>query len=58
LFEFFHSDFSFLLTSLALGFQEAIQMKFFIVREFLSTGNHAKLDHVVNELPDLFADLT
>ncbi|MFC1516655.1 YkgJ family cysteine cluster protein [Thermodesulfobacteriota bacterium] len=54
----YFSDFSFLLTSLALGFQDSIQMKFSIVRDIINSGNRAKLDRAINELPDLFVHLT
>lgn len=53
----YFSDLSFLLTSLVIGFREAIQMKFSIVSEILNTGNRTKLDNLVRELPDLFTDL-
>jgi Fe-S-cluster containining protein len=53
----YFSDLSFLLVSNVLGLQEAIQLKFEIVRDFLSTGNHEKVEDIVDKLDDLFEDL-
>jgi Fe-S-cluster containining protein len=47
-------DLSFLLASLAFGFTEAVQMKFALVREIIATGNRARLNKILEELPDLF----
>jgi hypothetical protein len=53
----YFSDLSFLLVSNVLGSQEAIQLKFEIVRDFLSTGNNERVDEMVGKLDDLFEDL-
>jgi len=53
----YFSDLSFLLVSNVLGSQEAIQLKFEIVRDILSTGNHEKIEDIVGKLDDLFEDL-
>jgi Fe-S-cluster containining protein len=54
----YFSDFSFLLTALIFGYPQAIQMKFTIVRDMVHTKNRSKLDSVIQELPDLCAELT
>ena len=54
----YFSDLSFLLSSLAFGFTEAIQMKFTVVRDIITTGNMTRLEKIIDELPDLSADLT
>lgn len=54
--ERYFSDFSFLVTATALGFQKSIQMKFSIVGEILNTGSRVRLDRLVRELSDIFAD--
>jgi Fe-S-cluster containining protein len=53
----YFSDLSFLLASTSLGLQQAIQLKFEIVRDILSTGNHEKVEDIVDKLDDLFEDL-
>jgi len=53
----YFSDLSFLLVSNVLSSQEAIQLKFEIVRDILSTGNHEKVEDIVDKLDDLFEDL-
>jgi hypothetical protein len=53
----YFSDLSFLLASIALGLQQAIQLKFEIVRDILSTGNHEKVEDIVDKLDDFFEDL-
>ena len=50
----YFSDLSFLLASTSLGLQQAIQLKFEIVRDILSTGNHEKVEDIVDKLDDLF----
>lgn len=53
----YFSDLSFLLASISLGLQQAIQLKFEIVRDILSTGNREKVEHTVDKLDDFFGDL-
>ena len=53
----YFSDLSFLLVSNVLSSQEATQLKFEIVRDILSTGNHEKIEDIVGKLDDLFEDL-
>jgi len=54
----YFSDLSFLLSSLAFGFTVAIQMKFTMVRDIITTGNMTRLEKIIDELPDLSAELT
>ena len=53
----YFSDLSFLLVSNVLSSQEATQLKFEIVRDFLRTGNNERVDEIVGKLDDLFEDL-
>jgi Fe-S-cluster containining protein len=53
----YFSDLSFLLSSLAFGFTESIQMKFAVVRDIITTGNMTGLEKIIDELPDLCAKL-
>ncbi len=53
----YFSDLSFLLVSNVLGSQEAIQLKFEIVRDFLSTGNNERVDEMVGKLDDFLGNL-
>ena len=53
----YFSDLSFLLASISLGLQQAIQLKFKIVRDILSSGNHEKVEDIVDKLDDFFEDL-
>jgi Fe-S-cluster containining protein len=53
--ERYFSDLSFLLASLTLGMDEAIQLKFEIVRDMLARGKRDRLMEVVEELPDFCA---
>jgi hypothetical protein len=53
----YFSDLSFLLVSTVLGSQVAIQLKFEIVRDFLSTGKHEKVEGIADKLEDFFEDL-
>ena len=57
----YFSDLSFLLVSNVLGSQEAIQLKFEIVRDFLSNGKKERLakivEDIVDKLDDFFEDL-
>jgi len=54
----YFSDLSFLLASISLGLQRAVQLKFEIVRHILSTGNKEKVDRIVDKLDDPLANLT
>ena len=51
------SDVSFLLVSNVLGSKEAIQLKFEIVRDFLSTGSNERVDAMVGKLDDFLGTL-
>jgi len=51
------SDLSFLFSAAALGFSEAIRMKFTVVRDIINTGNYNRLEQIIKELPDLLAEL-
>ena len=53
----YFSDVSFLLASISLGLQQAIQLKFEIVCDILGTGNREKVEHTVDKLDDFFKDL-
>jgi Fe-S-cluster containining protein len=54
----YFADLSFLMASLEFGMQKAIQLKFQIVRDIRSTGNHNKVEDMVDKVSDLFGDLT
>jgi len=54
----YFSDLSFLLASISLGLQKAVQLKFEIVRHILSTGNKEKVERIVAKLDDALANLT
>jgi len=56
--QLYFSDLSFLLTSLVFGFQDAIKMKFSIVREIVETGNRSGLGPVFERIPDICAEFT
>ncbi len=53
----YFSDLSFLLTSLVFGVTEAVHMKFYVVRDIITKKDRKRLDRIVSELPDLFAEL-
>ena len=53
----YFSDLSFLLASTSLSLQQAIQLKFEIVRDILRTGNRDKVEHTIDKLDDFFKDL-
>jgi hypothetical protein len=53
----YFSDLSFLLSSLAFGLAESIQMKFAVVRDIITTGNMTGMEKIIDELPDLCAKL-
>ena len=52
----YFSDLSFLLVSNVLGSQEAIQLKFEIVRDVLSNGKKERLEKIVEEIVDKLED--
>jgi hypothetical protein len=54
----YFSDVSFLLASVVLGFNQAIQLKFEAVGDFLSSGRSGKIDEFVDKLNDFLEDLT
>jgi Fe-S-cluster containining protein len=54
----YFSDLSFLLSALMFGYTQAVQLKFTTVRDMLHIENRTKLDNILKELPDLFAELT
>jgi len=54
----YFSDLSFLLVSLAFGLSETVQMKFAFVKDYVATGNQARLSEVIGNFPDVFAALT
>ena len=39
------------------GFTEAVQLKFVIVKEILDTGKRKKLNRIISESPDIFAEM-
>lgn len=53
----YFSDLSFLLVSISLGLQRAVQLKFEIVRHILSTGNKERVDRIVDKLDNSLANL-
>lgn len=52
----YFSDLSFLLVSNVLGSQEAIQLKFEIVRDVLSNGKKERLEKIVEDIVDKLED--
>jgi Fe-S-cluster containining protein len=56
--QWYFSDLSFLLASLVFGFQDAVTIKFSIVREVVVTGNMSRLETVLEQLPDICAEFT
>ena len=53
----YFADLSFLLISNVLGSQEAIQLKFEIVRDFLANGKQERLAKIVEDFPDICVGL-
>jgi Fe-S-cluster containining protein len=53
----YFSDLSFLFSSLVFGFLQTVRMKFTIVRDIVTTGDRSGLDRIIEELPDLCAEL-
>lgn len=53
----YFSDLSFLLAALSLGLQQAIQLKFLIVQDFLTTGNKGRVNEVIDKLDHFLSGL-
>ena len=53
----YFSDLSFLLASILLGLQQAIQLKFEIVRDYLANGNQDRLVKIIEDFPDICVGL-
>lgn len=53
----YFSDLSFLMASLAFGLTEAVRMKFVLVRDIVSTGDRARLERIVGEIPAIWKGL-
>jgi Fe-S-cluster containining protein len=52
----YFKDLSFLVTSLLLGLTQAVRLKFTIVRDILSTGDRTGLNHIIDEMSDLWSE--
>jgi len=52
----YFKDLSFLVTSLQLGLTQAVRLKFTVVRDMLSTGSRTGLNHVIDEVSDIWFD--
>jgi len=52
----YFADFSFLCTSLVMGFAEAVQQKLLLVQQVVATGDRSGVARLVNTLPDLWID--
>jgi hypothetical protein len=53
----YFSDLSFLVASLIFGMAESVKMKFNVVKEIVMNDNREKLNTMINECSDLFADM-
>jgi Fe-S-cluster containining protein len=53
----YFSDLSFLLAALSLGLKQAIQLKFLIVQDFLTTGNKGRVNEVIDKLDHFLSGL-
>ena len=53
----YFSDVSFLLASILLGLQQAIQLKFEIVRDYLANGKQDRLAKIIEDFPDICVGL-
>jgi len=53
----YYSDLGFLLASLVFGFPEVVRKKMTVVSDIITNGNKTILEKVVEELPDLCAEL-
>lgn len=51
----YFSDLSFLLASTSLGLQQAIQLKFEIVCDYLANGKQDRLAEIIEDFPDICA---
>jgi len=52
----YFADLSFLTSSLIFGVTGAIQIKFTVVRDMVTTGDRTRLDKILGELPDPFTE--
>ena len=52
----YFADLSFLVTALIFGVTGAIQIKFSIVRDLVTTNDRTRLDKILGELPDPFTE--
>jgi hypothetical protein len=52
----YFADLSFLTTSLIFGVTGAIQIKFTLVRDLITTGDQTRLDKILADLPDPFTE--
>lgn len=53
----YFSDLSFLLAALAFDMQQAVQLKFEIVRDVLATGNRTRVNAIVDNLSDFLGNI-
>lgn len=53
----YFSDLSFLLAALAFDMQQAVQLKFEIVRDVLATNDRARIDNIVDNLSDFLGNI-
>ena len=53
----YFSDLSFLLASISLGLQQAIQLKFEIVSDYLANGKQDSLAEIMEDIPDICVGL-
>jgi Fe-S-cluster containining protein len=53
----YFSDLSFLLASISLGLQRAVQLKFSIVQDFLTTGSKGRINQAKDKLDNFLAGL-
>ena len=54
----YFSDLSFLISALTFGYEQAVKIKFILVRDMVHTGDRTKLDTIIQEVPDLGEALT
>jgi hypothetical protein len=53
----YFSDLSFLLAALAFDMQQAVQLKFEIVRDVLATNDRRRIDNIVDNLSDFLGNI-
>jgi Fe-S-cluster containining protein len=53
----YFSDLSFLLATLTLDMQQAVQLKFEIVRDVIATGDRTRIDNIVDNLSDFLGNI-